>query len=71
MDFRHRAAIELIQAELGCLFLKSGQTEIAPHPDCVSHRPEVQPSIIIVIDGHDLSETRTSRKCDFLSLLRH
>ena len=71
VDFRHRAAIELIQAELGGLFLKSGKTEIAPHPDFFSHRPEVQPSIIVVIDGHDLPETRTARKGDFLSLVRH
>src|SRR2546425_464590 len=57
VDFRHRAAIEFIEAELGCLFLKSGKTEIAPHPDFFSNRPEVQPSIIIVIDCHDLAET--------------
>ena len=68
VDFRHRAAIEFIKAELGCLFLESGKTEIAPHSDFFSNRPEVQPSIIIVIDCYNLADTRISRKCDFLSL---
>src|SRR3954470_6823317 len=68
VDFRHRAAIELIKAELGRLFLKSGKTEIAPDPDFFSNRPEVQPAIIIVIDRDNLADTRISRKRDFLSL---
>src|SRR4051812_16294579 len=49
VDFRHRAAIELMKAELGGLFLKPGKTEIAPYADFLSNRPEVQPAIIIVI----------------------
>src|SRR5207302_8581379 len=61
VDFRHRAAIEFIKAELGCLFLKSGKTEIAPHPDFFSNRPEVQPSIVIVIDRHELTDTLDPR----------
>ena len=68
VDFRDRAAIEFIQAEFGCLFLKSGKTAIAPHAHFFSNRPKVQPSIIIVIDCHNLTATRTSRKCDFFSL---
>ena len=69
VDFRHRAAIEFIKTELSCLFLKSGKTEIAPRADFFSDRPKIQPSIIIVIDGHKLVETRRFRRDgDFLSL---
>src|SRR3954469_15457637 len=53
VDFGHRAAIELIKAELGGLFLKSGQAKIAPYPDRLSNPPKIQPAIIIVIHRHN------------------
>src|SRR6266576_2378928 len=67
VDFRYRAASEMIKTESGCLFLKSRKTEIAPRPDFFSNRPEIQPAIIVVIDCHELAETRVGRNGDLLS----
>ena len=50
VDFRHRAAIELIEAELGGLLLKSGEAEIPPDPDFFSDQPEIQPTVAVIID---------------------
>ena len=50
VDFRHRAAIELIEAELSGLLLKSGEAEIPPDPDFFSDQPEIQPTVAVIID---------------------
>ena len=68
VDFRHCVIREWFKAELGGLFLKSGQTKIAPHSDFFANRPQIKPAIVVEIDGHQLAESLASRHRDVLSL---
>src|SRR5690349_4508939 len=67
MQLSHAREVQLIQTQRGGLLTKTGGAEVPPDAHSITGGPEVQPAVVVMVNGDKLAHSRLSQEFDALA----